>query len=72
MYSFLSLFTKPAAEPIPRDYALIPLDESYGDDEDDSEPFFRLALPDPNADAQHGLVGFGLGYALGRGLGDWG
>ena len=56
------------AKPDPRDYVLVPLDKSYGDDEEESEPMFRSAIPDPNADAQpiRGIVGFGLGYALGR------
>ena len=55
-----------APESKPGDYVLVPLDDSFGEDEEDSEPMFRSALPDPDAEPQRGLIGFGLGYALGQ------
>merc|ERR1712117_599186 len=55
-----------APESNPGDYVLVPLDDSFGEDAEDSEPMFRSALPDPDAEPQRGIIGFGLGYALGR------
>ena len=46
------------AEPDPRDYFLVPLDESYGDDEEDSEPMFRSAVPDPYQGCQMTIARF--------------
>ena len=61
-----------APESEPGDYVLVPLDESFGEDEEDSEPMFRSALPDPDAEPQRGLIGFGLGYLVGRSKGPGG
>ena len=46
----------------------MPLDDSFGEDEEDSEPMFRSALPDADAEPHdgRGIIKFGLGYALGR------
>merc|ERR1719229_1347338 len=55
-----------APESDPGDWVLVPLDESFGEDEEDSEPMFRSALPEADAEPQRGIIGFGLGYALGR------
>merc|ERR1712117_316194 len=55
-----------APESKPGDYVLVPLDDSFGEDEEDSEPMFRSALPDADAEPQRGLIGFGLGYLVGR------
>merc|ERR1712241_1009303 len=60
-----------APESGPGDYVLVPVDESFGEDEEDSEPMFRSALPDPDAEPQRGIIGFGLGYALGRHTGGY-
>merc|ERR1712038_434124 len=55
-----------APESGPGDYILVPIDESFGEDEEESEPMFRSALPEADAEPQRGIIGFGLGYALGR------
>merc|ERR1712117_939186 len=60
-----------APESDPGDYVLVPLDESFGGDED-SEPMFRSAPPDPDAEPKRGLIGFGLGYLVGRSKGPGG
>ena len=64
-----------APESEPGDYVLVPLDDSFGEDEEDSEPMFRSALPDPDAEPKRldgrGIIGFGLGFALGRHTGGY-
>merc|ERR1712241_1000158 len=54
-----------APESDPGDYVLVPLDKSFGEDED-SEPMFRSALPDAEPHDGRGIIGFAAGYALGR------
>merc|ERR1712241_1263965 len=61
-----------APESKPGDYVLVPLDDSFGEVEEDSEPMFRSALPDADAEPQRGIIGFALGYALGRARGPGG
>merc|ERR1712241_526014 len=51
-----------APESDPGNYVFAPLVESYGDNEEDSEPMFRSALPDADGEPQRGIIGFGLGY----------
>merc|ERR1719445_1252755 len=57
-----------APESEPGDYVLVPLDDSFGEDEEDSEPMFRSALTDADAEPHdgRGIIGFAAGYALGR------
>jgi len=54
LVSFLNMETsaepapEPVPEPDPKDFVLVPLDRSYGDEKGDSDPMFRSAFHEPD------------------------